>query len=69
MPEVPRLDLAALGEDLSMARYTYDIERYAIVGDGALLEWATELGDRFVKMEVKHFDTSQYEEAWRWLRA
>jgi len=66
---MPRPDLAALGEGLSMARYAEDIERYVAVGNNVLLEWATKLSDRFVETEVKHFDTSQYEEARRWLRA
>jgi hypothetical protein len=40
-----------------------------VVGDNALLEWGDELGDVLIGGEVRHFDPSRYEEAWRWLRA
>lgn len=69
MPEVPRPELAALDDDLKFAReHLGDLERYAIVGDNVLLEWAARLEDPLLSVEIRHFDISEYEEAWRWLR-
>ena len=69
MNEIPRMEFGALAEDLKLAPYANDIERYAIVSDSTLVGWAEKLGDTFISGKVKHFEASQYEEAWRWLRA
>lgn len=46
MPEIPP-DLDALDEDLGFwPEQGEDIERYTVVGDSSLLEWATEVADR-----------------------
>lgn len=68
MPEIPGVEPAALWEDLKLARRLGDIDRYAIVSDSALAEWGARLDDKLISGAVKHFDLSQYEEAWRWLR-
>lgn len=68
MPEVPGVEPGALWEDLKFARHVGDIERYAIVSDSALAEWGSRLDDALVVGTVRHFDLSQHEEAWRWLR-
>ena len=69
MNEIPNVGLGALTERLKLAPYVSDIERYAIVGDVSLLEWAQSLGDALISGEIKHFEDSQYEEAWRWVQA
>lgn len=69
MNEVPKMGLGALAEDLKLAPYAKNLERYAIVSDSAPVEWAEKLGDIFISGEVKHFEDSQYEEAWRWVQS
>lgn len=69
MNEVPNMALSTMAEDLKLAPYATDIERYAIVGDSTVVEWAENLGGSFIAGEVKHFEDSQYEEAWRWVQA
>ena len=69
MNEIPSVGLGALAERLKLAPYVSDIERYAIVGDVSLLEWAQSLGDALISGEIKHFEDSQYEEAWRWVQS
>lgn len=66
MNEIPNMELGAVVKDLKLAPYANDIERYAIVGDSAVVEWAEKLGGSLISGEVKHFEDSQYEEAWRW---
>ena len=65
MNEIPNVGLGAMAEDLKLAPYVNSIERYAIVGDASFLEWADSLGNMVFGGEVKHFEDSQYEEAWR----
>ena len=67
--EIPSMESGARCEDLKLSRYRDDIERCASVGESALLEWGTKLGDVLIGGEVKHFDPSREEEAWRWIRA
>ncbi|MGB3682497.1 MAG: STAS/SEC14 domain-containing protein [Rubrobacteraceae bacterium] len=69
MDEIPKVGLDAMMEDLKLAPYANDIERYAVVGDASFLEWAQSLGDVFISGEIKHFKDSQYEEAWSWVQA
>ena len=69
LPEIPRPDLGAIGEDLEFARkHTKDIERYAVVGASALLDWVAKLEGPLVGIRIKHFEPDRLEEAWRWLR-
>ena len=67
--EIPKMELGAVAEDLKLAPYANDIERYAIVGDSTVVEWAEKLGGALIAGEVKHFEDSQYEEAWRWVQS
>ena len=69
MPEVPKAELGALWEDLKLLPYAKDVERYAIVGDNSMLAWGEKLADPVFAGEVKHFESSRTEEAWRWLRS
>lgn len=68
MPEVPGVGPGALWEDLKLARRLNDIERYAIVTDSDLTKWGAKVDDALIGGKLKSFDTSRYEEAWRWLR-
>ena len=69
MSEIPRMELGALAEDLKLAPYAKDIERYAIVSDSTLIEWAQKIGSSFIGGELRHFEDARYEEAWQWLRS
>lgn len=69
MSEIPRMEFGALAEDLKLAPYASDIERYAIVGDSTVIELAEKIGGVFIGGEVKHFEESQYEEAWQWVQS
>jgi hypothetical protein len=68
LPEIPRPDLGAIGEDLEFARkHTKDVERYAVVGGSALLHLVARLEGPLVGIEIKHFEPDRLDEAWRWL--
>ena len=69
MNEIPNMEPGAIAEDLKLAPYASDLERYAIVGDSTLVEWAEKLGGALISGEVKHFEDSQYKEAWRWVQS
>lgn len=74
VPEMPGVEFGALAEDLKLAPYASDIERYAIVGDVALLEWAEKLGNSLIEGEIQYFEDSRYEdsryeEALRWVQS
>lgn len=64
---VPRMELGALAEDLKLVPYAKDVERYAIVSDSTAIEWAEKIGDLSIGGELRHFEGSRCEEAWRWL--
>lgn len=69
IPEMPAVEFGAVAEDLKLSPYARDIERYAIVGDTAVAEWAEKIGDPLISGEIKHFEGSQYDEAWRWVQS
>ena len=56
-------------EDFNLTPYAKDVERYAIVSDSNLFDWTAKIGEAFIGGEVKRFEDSRYEEAWRWLRS
>jgi len=66
---IPRMELAAWVEDFKLTPYAKDLERYAIVSDSTLYEWSAKIAEAFVGGEVRHFEDSRYEEAWRWVRS
>jgi hypothetical protein len=69
LPEIPRPDLGAIGEDLEFARkHTKDVDRYAVVGGSALLDLVARLEGPLVGIEIKHFEPDRLDEAWRCLR-
>lgn len=66
--EIPRVDLDAIDDDIKIWwKYRSDIERYAVVSEGTLMEWATDLADRLTGVEVEYFDVSDRAVAWDWI--
>jgi hypothetical protein len=64
VPEIPRPDLGAIGEDLEFARkHTEHIECHAVVGGSALLDWAIKLEGLQLGIRIKHFDPDPLKEA------
>jgi hypothetical protein len=69
MPSVPHPDLDALDEDLGFwLQHRDDLDRYAVVGDSTLLEWATEFGDHVTGVDCRYFDEADLDDAWAWAR-
>ncbi|MFC7137578.1 STAS/SEC14 domain-containing protein [Halobaculum litoreum] len=48
-------------------RFSDDIYRFAIVGQGRLLAWASGVADRLTDVEVEFFDHDDRDEAWDWI--
>lgn len=70
VPSVPYPDIKALDDDLGFwLRHREHIDRYAVVGDSPLLEWASRLTDRVSHPDVEHFGEDDLPEAWAWVRA
>ena len=69
MRRIPRMRLAAWIEDFKLTPYAKDVERYAIVSDSNIFEWTSKIAEAFVGGEVRRFEDSRYEEAWRWVRS
>ncbi|WP_284014768.1 STAS/SEC14 domain-containing protein [Halobaculum litoreum] len=65
---IPRPELDALDDDLKLwRRFSDDIYRFAIVGQGRLLAWASDVADRLTDVEVEFFDHDDRDEAWDWI--
>ncbi|WP_277553264.1 STAS/SEC14 domain-containing protein [Halobaculum limi] len=65
---IPRPELEALDDDLKLWRqFSDDIYRYAIVGEGRLLEWSTAVADLLTSVEVEFFEHDDRDEAWDWV--
>ncbi len=61
-------DLHAAWDDFKFGvRHYSDFERIAIVGDRRWEKWMATLCKPFTRAEVKYFDHSEVEEAWKWL--
>jgi hypothetical protein len=69
MRRLPRMGLAAWVEDFKLTPYAKDVERYAMVSDSNLFEWTSKIAEAFIGGEVRRFEDSRYEEAWRWVRS
>lgn len=70
IPTFPSFEISALDDDLRFwFQHGDELERYAIVGDDRLVEWATELGDRIVGTEIRYFKEDDINDAWEWVRA
>lgn len=65
----PRPELEMIDDDIKFwLKHRKHIDRYVVVGDGKLLEWSAELGDRLTSVDVKFFTPDESDEAWRWVR-
>jgi hypothetical protein len=69
MRRIPRMGLTAWVEDFKLTPYAKDVERYAIVSDSNLFAWTSKIAEAFIGGEVRRFEDSRYEEAWRWIRS
>lgn len=70
IPELPAMEWGVFDEDLRFAaQHMNDIERFAVVGDSTLVEWMTKLSGAVVGTEVRHFEPTEMDDAWRWVRA
>lgn len=68
VPAFPSFELSALDDDLGFwFRHGEDLERYALVGDSRLVEWASELGDRVTSTDIRYFDEDDLDAAWEWV--
>lgn len=66
---VPVPELDAVDDDLAFwLDHREHLDRYAVVGKGRLLEWATAVGDRLTDVDVEFFDHDDRDEAWAWVR-
>lgn len=61
-------DLHAAWDDIvfDVKHYSH-IERVAVAGDRKWEKWMTKLWKPFTRAKVKYFDTSEIENAWRWV--
>lgn len=68
LPELPWLDPVALWENLKLARYRNDLDRYALVSDSPVIELSSRFVDILSAGDVRQFGTARLDEAWDWLR-
>lgn len=69
VPSFPSFELRALDDDLGFwFDHRRDLDRYAVVGDSRLMRWASELGDRFTRVEIRYFGETEMDDAWEWVR-
>jgi len=67
---LPRPEFAAVEDELAFwGSYRDVIERFAVVSDGRLVAWTTELSDHLTRTPIRHFEPSSTGTAWEWLRA
>jgi hypothetical protein len=59
---------AALDDFKFRLRHYSDFERIAMVGDRQWEKWMATFCKPFTRAEVKYFDRSQFDAAWKWLR-
>lgn len=62
------VELAALDEDLRMARFIDHFERFAVVSDRRLFGWLTAVADAVMGLKIRHFEPGDMQAAWAWLR-
>jgi SpoIIAA-like len=60
---------AAAWDDLKFSvTHSSQVERIAMIGDKKWEEWATRMGAVLTAAQVRYFDSSQRDEAQRWIR-
>ena len=63
-------NLPAMWSDLKYGIKTYGaVERWAVVGNKKWLKIMTNVSKPFIKGEIKYFEDSETDKAWKWLRA
>ena len=68
MREFMGMEWKALWDDFKYGiKHTKDVERIATVGDQRWVAWLMKFSSLFYKMKLKHFNSSQVEEAWNWV--
>jgi len=68
LAEVPTTDFDALTEDLGFwLEHGDDIQRYAIVGDSTLLDWATDVAGPMTAFDIQYFAEDEMRDAWEWV--
>jgi len=61
-------DLHALWDDIKFSTtHCNKIDRVALVGDKRWEEWMAKVCKPFTMAQVRYFDASRIEEAWKWL--
>jgi hypothetical protein len=62
-------DMHALWDDIKFATTHYTkIERIAMVGDKKWEHWMARVCKPFTLAKVHYFDTTQLDEAWKWIK-
>jgi len=62
-------ELKAVWEDVKFdTKHANDFDKVAMVGEKKWEEWMTDLMKPFTSAEVKYFDTSQKEDAIKWIK-
>lgn len=68
VPEFPSIDFDLIDEDIGFwLTHGDDIERYAVVGDSTLMEWAVEFEDRLSDIDMEYFEEDELGDAWEWI--
>jgi len=61
-------DLHAAWDDFVFGvRHYSDLERFAVVGERRWEKWMTKMLRPFNRAEVRYFDVSEMEDAWKWV--
>jgi hypothetical protein len=62
-------ELKAALEDLKLTpQYVKDVERLAVIGHESWHDWLAKATRLFTRGEVRYFDASDLDEAWRWVK-
>ncbi|RMH08310.1 MAG: STAS/SEC14 domain-containing protein [Nitrospirae bacterium] len=70
MSQFTGMDVGAFWEDFKFSlHHLKDFRRIAIVGGQAWLEWMAKGVEPFLKTELRCFPSTDYEQAWNWVRS
>jgi hypothetical protein len=62
--------LGALWEDLKFdVKFAQNIEKFALVGGGAVESWATRIFGLLTRTACRNFEADKIDDAWEWLTA
>ena len=69
-PEFKGWEIGAIWEDTKLGiHHSKDFIRLAVVGGGAWLDWAVNIGAALIEGEAKHFTENQFLQALHWIDA